>query len=337
MAQRLRASETLRLYTHQPPQPAEWPSGPRIETRCLPFPRLWTHLRLATELSLHPPDVLFVPAHVLPLHCPVPAAVTVHDLGYLHFPEAHTRFQRWYLNWTTRRHARHAEHLIADSEATAADLRQHYHAPAERISVVHLGRDPHLGPVDPAPVRQKYGLSQPYLLYLGTLQPRKNLLRLLTAFEQISPDFPHHLVLAGRPGWLAEAILEQASQLNLRQRIHLPGYIPQADKAGLLSGATAYVFPSLYEGFGLPVLEAMACGTPVLTSNTTSLPEIAGQAALFVNPEDTASIAQGLRRLLSDSPLRADLRERGLKQVQKFSWGQAAESVLSILRKVARQ
>lgn len=326
----------LRLYTHQPPQQAPWPAGPHLETRVLPFPRLWTHLRLSAELALNPPDVLFVPAHVLPIHCPVPAVVTVHDLGYHYFPAAHTAFQRRYLTWSTRRHARVATHLIADSVATKADLQRFYHADPARITVVHLGRDETLCPTPADAVRAKYNLPSAYILYLGTLQPRKNLPRLLAAFAEVASHFPQHLVLAGRRGWLYEDLSRQVAALGLTGRVHFPGYVDAADKAALLSGATLYAFPSLYEGFGLPVLEAMACGTPVLTSRTSSLPEVAGDAAWLVDPEDVTDIAAGLAILLGQTEERERLRQRGFAQVQHFSWRQAAQQLLTVLTTAAQ-
>lgn len=329
----------LRLYTHQPPVPRNWPAGPFVETRVIPFPRLWTHLRLAAEISRHPPDALFVPAHVLPMYCPVPAAVTVHDLGYRRFPQAHTRFQRWYLNTTTRRHVRVAGRIIADSEATKTDLLQFYDADPSHIDVVHLGLDATLQPTPLGPaMRQKYGLPQNYLLYLGTLQPRKNLTRLLAAFQQLSHDFPAvYLVLAGGTGWLAKDIFDQIATLKPADRIILPGFIPEADKAALLSGALAYVFPSLHEGFGLPILEAMACGTPVLAADSSSLPEIAGDAALLVNPLDVEAIAGGLRRLLADEALRRSLVEKGFRRIEAFSWQKAGQRIWRILLELAQE
>ena len=328
----------LRLYTHQPPHPSGWPYGPHLETRVIPFPRLWTHLRLTAEIHRHPPDALFVPAHVLPLHCPVPAAVTVHDLGYHYHPEAHPLFQRKYLAWTTRRHIRVANHVIVDSAATRADLVQHYQADPARISVVHLGRNPDLQRVESldliAQVKEKYRLNGPYLLYIGTLQPRKNLLRLVTAFQQVAQNHPVKLVLAGGKGWLYDDIFARIQALGLGERVLLPGYIAEEDKAALISGATVYVFPSLYEGFGLPLLEAMACGTPVLTSNVSSLPEIAGDAALLIDPLDVAAITAGLNRLLSELSLRQTLIDRGYRRVQEFSWDKAARQIVEILRQL---
>ncbi|GAB4418017.1 MAG: glycosyltransferase family 1 protein [Anaerolineae bacterium] len=332
----------FRLYTPHPPQHSDWPDSPFMETKVIPWPRLWTHLRLAAEMQRHPPDALFVPAHVLPLHCPVPAVVTVHDLGYRHYPEAHRPFDRWYLDWTTRRHTRVAHHLIADSQATKDDLIRFYSADPARTSVVYLGRDESLVPVnDPqlvAAAKARHNIKGNYFLYLGTLQPRKNLVRLVEAFQQALaalPDESLKLVIAGQQGWLYAEIFERVQRLGLENRVIFPGFIAAADKPALLSGAMGYVFPSLYEGFGLPVLEAMACGTPVLTSNVSSLPEVAGEAAVLVDPHQTAQIATGLVQLAQDADLRRRLVNQGFRQIQQFSWATAAAQVLEILEKAA--
>jgi len=334
----------LRLYAPHPPQHTDWPDSPHVETRVIPWPRLWTHMRLAVELRRHPPDVLFVPAHVLPLYCPVPAVVTVHDLGYHYYPEAHRKFDRWYLDWTTRRHTRVAQHLVADSLATQQDLVDFYDADPSKIDVVYLGRDESLVPVTNANVikqtREKYRIEGDYLLYLGTLHPRKNLVRLVEAFHQAGTALQNgeiKLVIAGKKGWLYNAIFERVRQLGLTNQVMFTGYIEDGDKPALLSGALAYVFPSLYEGFGLPVLEAMACGTPVLTSNISSLPEVAGEAALLVDPHNTADIADGLTQLITNSDLRQQLVAQGYQQIQKFSWQKAAAQVFELLEKTANR
>lgn len=338
MAKLADADHRLRLYTHQAP-PQNWFASPFVETRVIPFPRLWTHIRLSAEVSAHPPAVLFVPAHVLPLHCPVPAVVTVHDLGYHHFPTAHTAFQRRYLDFTTRRHAHAATHIIADSAATKADLLRFYDADPHAVSVVHLGLDNELQPVKkPMPFLQKYGIHGDYLLYLGTLQPRKNIVRLLDAFQRVSQNHPDvTLVLAGGKGWLFDKIQSKIKNLNLGKRVILPGFIPKADKAALLSGAIAYLFPSLYEGFGLPVLEAMACGTPVLAANTSSLPEVAGSAAWFVSPTDTIAIADGIETLLTDTALRQKLVKKGFARAKQFSWQKTGAEIWEILIKAGQK
>lgn len=303
--------------------------------RVIPFPRLWTHVRLAAELALTRPDVLFVPAHVLPLLHPVPVVVTIHDLGYHYFPNAHPPRQRRYLDWSTRFSARGAQHLLADSQATRADLTRLYGVPPEKITVVYPGRDEAFGRVDPAAVRARYGLSENYVLHVGTLQPRKNLLRLMDAASALRAQGHRlQLVLAGGAGWLAEPILARARALAGLVRVL--DYVPDADLPGLYSGARAFAFPSLYEGFGFPVLEAMACETPVVAASTSSLPELAGDAALLVDPTDTAALTAALARVLTDEALRAELIARGLAQMQRFSWERAAEATLGVLEQAAK-
>lgn len=328
----------LRLYSPHPPRHPDWPESPYIETRIIPFPRLWTHLRLAAELHQRPPDALFVPAHVLPLYCPVPAVVTVHDLGYLHYPAAHRSFDRRYLDWTTRRHTRVAQHIVADSLATKQDLVTHYGADPERVTVVYLGRDETLTRVTDKrlinQVKRRYQINGDYLLYLGTLHPRKNLVRLVEAFQSalqtLPPSKALNLVIAGKKGWLYDKIFATVQTLGLADRVIFTGFVADADKPALLSGALAYVFPSLYEGFGLPVLEAMSCGVPVLTSNVSSLPEVAGDAAILVDPHRSDDIADGLMQLAGNDELRYRLVGRGYEQVQNFSWNKAANMVLEI-------
>lgn len=333
------------LYFRDSPAPDLFSTGIR---RVIPFPRLWSHLRLSLELLRRPrPDVLFIPAHVLPIIHPLPSVVTVHDLGYLHFPGAHPFAQRQYLDWSTRFSARAATHVIADSLATKSDLIRFYGIPAEKITVVYPGRDESLHRVDPAPVRAKYGLPNEYLLHVGTIQPRKNLIRLIEAFQNAmhrrgrqpptsegrgrQPPTPT-MVLAGKAGWLSAPILAAARSAGVR----LLDFVPDEDLAGLYSGARAFVFPSLYEGFGFPILEAMACGAPVICSNTSSLLELAGAAALLVDPTNVEALASAINRVLSDPDLRAALVEKGYAQVKRFSWAKAAGETLGVLESVAR-
>ncbi|MCA9973515.1 MAG: glycosyltransferase family 4 protein [Anaerolineales bacterium] len=324
----------LRLYFNQPP-PDDFPDGRHVEQVVLPFPRLWTHWRLARELHGRPPDIFFTPAHVIPWSYRRPSVATVHDLGYHHYPEAHTQSQLWYLKWSTRLNGRLSRHLIADSRTTAADLIRFYGTPPEKITVVYPGTDPALEPIaDPdaiTPVLRRYGVHPPYLLYLSTLQPRKNLIRLIRAY--VASGVPHQLVIAGKKGWLADPILDEIFHLELdvARRIILPGFVPEGDKAALLSGATALLYPSLYEGFGFPVVEAQQCGTPVLAANTSSLPEIAGDSALLIDPLDVAALADGIRRLTRDPLLRHELVEKGHENVRRFTWRETAARVLGVL------
>ena len=328
----LGSDHRFRLYFNQPPPGDLFPAGANVERRAIPFPRLWTHVRLAAELMQNRPDILYVPSHVLPFVFPGPAVVTVHDLGYLHFPQAHRLLDRWYLALTTRRNVRQATTIIADSEATRRDLVTHYGAKEDTIAVVYPGVDAALRTVsDPdrlAAVRTRYGIQSDYLLYLGTLQPRKNLIRLIDAVAALPA---RQLVLAGKPGWLSDAIVKRAREAG----VILTGFVPDEDKAALLSGAAAFLFPSLYEGFGFPVLEAMACGTPVICSNSSSLPEVAGDAALLVDPLDTAGITAAIERLLADHQLRDELVQRGKINIRRFSWRRCAQQVLKIVEEAA--
>jgi len=313
------------LYFRDKPAPDLFSSG---RQRLIPFRRLWTHVRLSWELLTRPrPDVLFIPAHTLPIIHPLPSVVTLHDVGYRYFPDAHPFPQRWYLEWSTRFAARAATHLIADSHATARDTQKFYGIPANKITVIYPGRDESLQHVDPAPIRAKYQLPEKYILHVGTLQPRKNLARLMEAWQAVSDSVA--LVLVGRAGWLSAPIVAQAQACGAR----LLDYVSDEDLPALYSGATVFAFPSLYEGFGFPVLEAMACGVPVICSNTSSLPEVAGEAALTVNPLDTRTLAEALQQLLADSNLRAALVAKGYAQIQKFSWAKAAQETLDVLEK----
>jgi glycosyltransferase involved in cell wall biosynthesis len=338
----------FRLYFNQAPAPGLLFEG--SELRVIPFPRLWTHLRLSLEMLSSPPDLLFVPSHVLPLAHPRCSVVTVHDLGYHYYPEAHTPFQNFYLRWSTRYNARTATRVLADSEATRRDLVRYYNITSDKIVVVYPGRDETLAPVAESEARAKlsarYGVRAPYLLYVGTLHPRKNLVRLVQAFASLLSSLSStaqasldslQLVLAGQKGWLYEEIFAQVREQGLAERVVLTGYVPDSDLGSLLSGALAFVFPSLYEGFGLPVLEAMACGTPVVCSDVSSLPEVAGDAALYVDPLDAGGLAQALYQITVDAGLRRTLVGRGFQQVQRFSWRRCAQETRQVLEDAFRE
>lgn len=331
----LETEHYFRLYFSQPPPAGLFAGSPRVERRTIPFPRLWTHVRLALEVAIRPPDVLFVPSHVLPLWTRPPGAVTVHDLGYLYFPEAHPPRQRWYLDWSTRHNARTARVVIGDSDATRQDLIARYGVPPSKIVVAYPGSNPDLAPVtDPAiiaAVKRRYGVQGDYFLHVGTLQPRKNLARLIQAYANLQTATQVQLVLAGKKGWLYDDLFRQVRRLGLEGRVHFIGYVDDADKAALLSGALAYVFPSLYEGFGFPALEAQACDTPLICADSSSLPEVAGDAALLVHPTDVDGLAHAMARLLTDAALRADLVARGRRNRQRFSWRACAETVMAAL------
>ncbi len=338
-----------RLYVdHLPRGDEPWveDSLPAHAALCvLPARPMWTHRALASEVLHHPPDLLFVPSHVLPFVFPVkrlpPAVVTIHDMGYLHFPAAHPWRQRLYLDWGTRWSVAAASRVIAISQATAADLQQHLRANQNKVRVVYeaVNALPKPSAEAIATLRARYHLARPYALYVGTIQPRKNLARLLMVYERLCQqgDVPFDLVLAGGTGWLSQAIIEQAKQSPHAARIHVTGYIADADLPGLIAGADFFTFPSLYEGFGLPILEAQSLGVPVMTAKGSSLPEVAGDAALYVDPTDVEAIAHAMLRLSQDESLRQELIAAGYRNVQRFSWEKAASETLAVLEEAARQ
>jgi glycosyltransferase involved in cell wall biosynthesis len=332
----LDGDERYRLYTNRPPaRPLDL--GANAEWRAIPFPRLWTHARLATELRRHRPDLLFVPAHVLPWPCPVPAVVTVHDLGYLHFPGAHTATARLYLDLSTRWSARSARRVIAISEATRRDLVAHYRVSPAKIDVVYHGIAPRFRPpTDPAAARAAVaalGVEAPYVLAVGTIQPRKNYPRLIAAIARLRAEgHDVRLVIAGRVGWLAGETLAAPPAHGIASHVNVLGYVPDAVLPDLMAAAAAVALPSLYEGLGMPAAEALACGAPLVCSTTSALPEVAGDAAFPCDPLSVDSIVAALRQALTDAGARAVRRERGLARAAAFTWERCARETRATLR-----
>lgn len=313
----------------------DWPSGERVQHELVRAPRLWTHLGLSARMLRDRPAALFVPAHVVPLIHPRVSVVTVHDLGYLHEPESHTRAARLMLDATTRWNARGATRIVAVSATTRDDLVRHYGLPASKIAVVHSAIDHRkFRPLDPSAALASLGVRQPYLLFLSTVQPRKNVERLIEAFELI--DDPHlSLVVAGRPGWKSEPIERRLRESRKRDRIARLGYVVDDAVPALYAGAEAFVHPALYEGFGLGILEAMACGTPVVTSDVASMPEVAGDAAILANPLDVRSIRDGIIAAL-DPAGRPALIERGTRRAATFTWERTARQTLEVIAEARR-
>ena len=268
--------------------------------------------------------------------------VTVHDLAFLFYPEAAMVSLQRYLNVVVPRSVRRADHLLADSQHTANDLQEQWQIPAERITVVqgavdHARFRPITEPAQLAAVRMRYGIGEsPFILGLSTLQPRKNFVRLIEAFHQVrqTTHLPHKLVIGGGKGWLYETIFARVQALGLNDVVLLPGFIADEDLPALYSAAELFAFPSLYEGFGLPILEAQACGTPVLTADNSCLPEAGGAGALYVQAEDVTSIADGLHQLVQDKALRQSLRHTGLTNAAQFTWERSAQQLLAAYQKV---
>ena len=317
----------LQLYFRDKPPTGLFPESAHATQMVISMPRLWTHLGFAAALWRTRPDLAFVPAHTLPFAFPGKAIVTAHDLGYRHYPSAHPFLQRRYLDMTTRYSQARADIVFADSLATANDLARFYGTPRSKIRVVYPGVDAFSATHDEVhAARTKYKLPERYFLHLGTLQPRKNIARLVQAFalwQAETGDSESALVLAGGRGWLFEE-----GWLQGADKLIECGYIDESDKAPLLAGALALVFPSLHEGFGFPAIEAMRCGAPVIASDTSSLPELVGDCGILVDPLDASAIAQAMQRISGDEGLRRDLSARGRLRARQFSWDAAAAQTL---------
>jgi len=268
----------------------------------------------------------------------VPSVLTVHDLIFRIFPQHHKRLNYWYLNAAMPLYCRRASAVIAVSQSTKRDLVRLYGLEPARISVVHEAAAPHFTPAPPAlvaQVRARYGLPDRYLLHVGTIEPRKNLKHLLEAVHRLRAKREDvRLVIAGSKGWLYQSFFEGIEELALGDAVVLPGYVPDADLPAVYSGAQLVAVPSLYEGFGLPVLEAMACGAPVVCSHTSSLPEVGGDAAAYFDPTDVDAMADAILTAWRDEALRETMRTNGLARAARFSWTRAAEETLAIYEQV---
>lgn len=320
----------------------------------LPF--LWTQIRLAWEMLVRAPEALFIPVHILPFFAPKNSVVTIHGLEYEYFPKYYSLRRRLYLRWSTKRAAKRAKKIIAISDNTKQDLVKLYSARAEKIEVVYHGvsfchSDPATAGEESLTlcescIREKFlsrhgGIGtteeKPYILYIGRIETKKNIQGILETYKILKEKYniPHELVLAGAPGYgyddLKLVIRNLLEIRNLDLEIKELGYITENMKRRLLSEAAIFLFPSFYEGFGLPVLEAQMVGAPVVTSYGSCLPEIAGQGALFVNPANPAQIAEAVKQVIDDKLLRDKLIQSGYANVKRFDWEKCARGTLKIL------
>jgi len=320
--------------------------GVRVRRHRAPFPTPNEYARAFWEQTVVPiavarlrPDVYHSPNYILPLALACPSVVTVHDLAFLD-PSLHRLRSHLYLTALTTRALAKASRIICVSSYTRDRLAERFPATAERIRVVGEGVDERFRPQPEAAVeafRETHRLERPYILFVGVLEPRKNLERLVRAYELAMrrSGASHDLVLVGAAGWKETGALRAIETSPLRDRIRLLGYLPERFLPAAYSGADVFVYPSVQEGFGLPPLEAMACGVPVLTSNVTSLPEVVGGAALCVDPFDVDAIASALEMLVGDAALRARMAEKGRRRAEEFRWAQVAEQTLAVYAEAA--
>ena len=305
--------------------------GIEVEVEPAPLGVLWQQLTVPRRLARGGVDLFWSPLNTLPVRCPVPAVVTVHDLTAVLFPEAHTARVRWSILPFLARSLERAARVVAVSRATADDLAFHFPEARAKVRVVANGVDPRYRPAAPeevARIRRELGMPEGWVLYVGTLEPRKNVGTLLRAWEGLKAedeDFPP-LVVAGGTGWKSRAVAKRLGELAPWGLRHL-GRVDDGRLLALYQGARAFAYPALYEGFGLPVLEAMACRVPVVTSDTSSLPEVAGDAALLVDPRDAGALVAALRRLVREPALAAELAGRGEERARRFTWARAAAAM----------
>jgi len=319
---------------------------PNFEVRqTLPHtPLVRIPLTLSRELRRHPVDVLHV-QYTAPPFAPCPVVATIHDLAFEHLPETFNRRSWMQLRLTVRHTARRATQIITVSEYSRQDIIKTYGIPAERVTVTPEAAAENFAPVtdesELQAVRERYGIENDYVLSLCSIQPRKNLIRLIEAYSYLGQLRPTRklpqLVLAGKRGWLDNETLRAAAQSEQHREIKFTGYVPDRDLAALYSGATCFVYPSYFEGFGLPVIEAMQCGVPVLGGDRTSLPEVMGDAGLLFDPFNAREIAEGLARIIDDSNYRAQLVARGLERARMFKWTTTARMTLEIYRRAIRK
>ena len=373
LAQSSQNTYSLFYASPQKMRPAEFgipPAGFLI--RRLPFHdkwlmRVWQRLRLPipVELIIGKVDLFHSPDFTLPPTLPgVPTLLTVHDLSFIRDPDSAWPSLRAFLNEAVPRSVKRAFHVLADSQATKNDLIELLGTPAEKITVLYSGVERRFAPVrDQAQIDRvcaKYDLPRPFILSVGTLQPRKNYGRLIEAFGQFinmpqpstSPHSVHalsaergragrdassdfHLVITGGKGWLYESIFEQVKQSGLEGHMHFPGFVDDDDLPALYSAADLFSYVSLYEGFGLPLLEAMACGTPVIGSSTSSLPEVIGEAGLQVDPRSVDEIASALQQMIAHPELREKSIGLGLERAQLFTWEKAARKLLTVYDRIS--
>ena len=304
----------------------------RWPTHRVPLRILWEQIVQPRVLRRTGVDVVHGPVYVGPLAASCPLVITIHDLSFIRHPNLLRPGSRMYLTLFTRLSARRATRIIAVSKHAALETASLLGVAASQIDVVYHGVGEAFRPLPSEAVeafRRERGLPDRFVLYLGTLEPRKNLPRLVESFDQ-ARERTCSLVLAGGAGWGAQGLRDTISNLGLTDRVIFVGYVADAELPLLYNAATVFAYPSLYEGFGLPVLEAQACGTAVLTSNSSSLPESAGDAAMMVDPRSVEEMARALAVLLSDSSLRQDLRTRGLAHARRFDWRRTAEQTASV-------
>jgi glycosyltransferase involved in cell wall biosynthesis len=303
------------------------------------FRILWEQLALPLEVRRHKLDLLHSTAFVTPIWSRCPAVLTVYDLSFIHFPERYTAGRQRYLAGQTRRSCRSARRVVTISESARQDVHRVFGVPLERIDVVQPGVSAAFSPRPADEVqafRKREKLAAPFVLHVGTLQPRKNIMTLVEAFAGLAKA-DLQLLLVGGKGWLYDDIYARVEELGIQSRVRFPGYVSDADLPLWYNAAAVLAFPSVYEGFGMPVVQAMASGTPVIAADTSSIPEVAGRAARLFEPHDVAALARHMAAVLDDPEVANTMRVEGLGQARKFSWQRAGRELAAVYRRALEE
>jgi glycosyltransferase involved in cell wall biosynthesis len=298
------------------------------ETKTINWPRFWTQIGLSLEMLLRPVDALFVPAHTVPIIHPKNTIVTIHGLEYEFCGGAYSFLERIYMRCSIKNSCQWARKIIAVSENTKKDLMKLYNVSEEKIDVIYEGYDcPAVQNHNPT---NKYGK---YLSFIGRIEERKNIVNIINAFEILKEQYkiPHKLVLAGKPGFGYEKIKDRIANANCQKNIVELGYISKEERSELLKNADVFVFPTLYEGFGIPVLEAQSLGTPVVASNNSSIPEVTSGSVLLVDPNNAEEIADAIYKIISDENIKQALIGKGLENVKRFDWEKCAREIARLI------
>ncbi len=337
---RLDASTRFHLFISHPDIAASLPGC--FDTTVVstnPFQRLG--LDIPGHLRANPPDLLHV-QYTSPLSCRIPLVVTIHDVSFLEHPEYFRPLRALQLRWTVGRTARRAAYILTPSEFTKRAIMNAYDVEEGRVQVIPNGVSDDFRPIDRTTaalaVKGRFGVSGPYILTIGDLVPRKNHIGLIRAFEQMArarPELPHRLVVVGKPAWFAPRVWQAAADSPLRDRIHFTGLVPDGDLPSLYGAADVVAYPSFYEGFGLPVVEAMACGRAVVCSENSAIPEVANRSALLFDPKSPEAIAHALESVLMNPDLRGRLERLGLRRAKGFTWTRTARQTLDAYYRVA--
>lgn len=299
---------------------------------------LWEQSLLPLNIAARRLDVFHTPIGAVPLLGMAPSVVTVHDLAFLKYPDQLPRSRRSWLIAATRLSARRAAKIITVSQTTAQDLMEWLDIPEDRVQAIPLATSRRVRRVQGTSLnmfRMKWKIEHPYILAVGTLEPRKNLPTLLRAFAKIKDQIDHDLVLVGPEGWLTGGLKSTLEELNLGDRVRLTGFVSDEELGGWYSGADLFAFPSFYEGFGLPTVEAMHCGTPVLCSDNSVFPEVVGDAGVLIPANDIDAWAESMRMLLQDESRRMELQKRGFERANTFSWDRTAQETYDVYKAVS--